>query len=1258
MSCDSTGKCSCLHNFASRTCDQCSPGYFNYPECIACNCDSSGSIGVSCDADGKCQCHDNFDGPRCNECKTGFYNFPRCEGCNCDPAGVVKSFTGCGSLPAGELCQCKERVEGRICNQCKPLYWNLLPSNPDGCEECRCNIPGVIGSIGECDPKSGQCICKPGVTGRSCARCVDGTYNLREANLFGCEDCGCDIGGSISNVCNKETGQCLCHPRVNGRTCKEPLKAHYFPTLHQYQYEVEDGRTPANSAVRYGHEEKHFLGYSWKGYAVFDFLQNEIIQEVYVQQSSVYRMVLRFVNRNNETLIGKIVVTPHNPSEIEQKFKVHFKPSVEPAFVTVTEVPRNLPSPFVMNPGFWSVSISTEKSLFLDYFVLLPSEYYEATLLTQDVILPCEVGYRGLCRHYGYPNLDSFDSVRGAGGFVDEKGVRIPLTEYFTDRDVLAEVGQDEIPLINDEQPEVHFEMRIAKPGPYVLVVTYVTSKDEDRTSTLLVEANTVSKGKVTIYPCKYTSICRQVVTDRHGKIAVTNFTSNYVSLVINGEKNGNVAVDSIVAIPYDRWSLDYTEPKSVCVRQDGKCVQGLFPGAADAKKVEFETDNGALEVDSRPTGIYDNATKLIHLNNDDAAIDVRTKVPQPGEYIFIVQYYQPDHPGFALDVLVQNGKFYEAKLPIDHCPSNSGCRSIVTQADGGERFQLVENVVLSFRAGSNTGIWLDYILIIPAEQYNPKVLKKIQFDQTKEFIKRCGNNHFHLNVTEKGFCRDSVFSLTTDYNNGALDCHCVAEGSRSFKCAQFGGQCPCKDNIIGRRCEICKTGFYGYPNCKPCNCPSTAYCQPETGECKCPPRVIGELCDQCEPGTYGFHPIIGCEECSCSHLGVLNGDLQCDLLNGSCKCKENVVGRKCEKCKAGYSQFPYCEKCDCDTRGTTEEICDQYTAECHCKANVQGSACDVCKEGTFNIQQDNEEGCSKCFCFGKTSRCTSASLYRSHTINMTVWDTVIVDEKTPGNVTLLEPVPQEVNDTTIVVGLTDPAINANIVYFAAPDDYLGKKLTSYGGMLNYTVHYSTGPFGEAVPGADVILYGAGSYLLYYCDEQPPQFTNFRASLKLVESNLVTTANLPVTREQLLVVLEDLRGIYIRATYWRPSLQVTLSDVTLDEVTETYSHNSVLASSVEHCQCPPNYQGLSCEECAPGYYRVESGPSGGYCVKCQCNGHAETCDVKTGVCHVSSFFVNFVFPKNHDGSVNCSPKCRVYLSEVVLEVQCSFSKSN
>lgn len=166
--------------------------------------------------------------------------------------------------------------------------------------------------------------------------------------------------------------------------------------------------------------------------------------------------------------------------------------------------------------------------------------------------------------------------------------------------------------------------------------------------------------------------------------------------------------------------------------------------------------------------------------------------------------------------------------------------------------------------------------------------------------------------------------------------------------------------------CEACRTGFFGFPECKPCDCPSTAICEKQTGECICPPRVTGEKCDQCVPLTFGFDQIIGCEDCNCNPYGVLDGNLQCDLNNGSCICSPNVVGRACDKCQYGFFSFPYCGPCRCDLRGTTLEVCDQEDETCFCKKNVQGRECNQCIDGTYNLQEKNPEGCTKCFCFGQ----------------------------------------------------------------------------------------------------------------------------------------------------------------------------------------------------------------------------------------------------------------------------------------------------
>lgn len=88
-------------------------------------------------------------------------------------------------------------------------------------------------------------------------------------------------------------------------------------------------------------------------------------------------MVLRFVNNNPETVIGKIKITPESPSDNEQEFQVQFRNSSVPGFVTVSGATGNTPSPFVMNPGRWQIGIEVNKNLLLvrvstvnDFFII------------------------------------------------------------------------------------------------------------------------------------------------------------------------------------------------------------------------------------------------------------------------------------------------------------------------------------------------------------------------------------------------------------------------------------------------------------------------------------------------------------------------------------------------------------------------------------------------------------------------------------------------------------------------------------------------------------------------------------------------------------------------------------------------------------------------------------------------------------------------------------------------------------------------
>lgn len=520
-------------------------------------------------------------------------------------------------------------------------------------------------------------------------------------------------------------------------------------------------------------------------------------------------------------------------------------------------------------------------------------------------------------------------------------------------------------------------------------------------------------------------------------------------------------------------------------------------------------------------------------------------------------------------------------------------------------------------------GVWLDYVLLVPAEEFSNNLLEEEQFDQTKEFIRQCGQDHFHIQLNATDFCKQAVFTLTSDYNNGALPCECDYAGSTSFECDPFGGQCQCKSNIIGRQCEACRTGYYGFPDCKPCDCPSTALCEKETGECICPPRVTGEKCDKCEPYTFGFDQIIGCELCNCDPLGVERNDLQCDINNGTCQCGPHIEGRTCNKCINGYFNFPNCEPCRCRREGTTFEICNQQDESCYCKKNVEGMACDQCVQGTYDLQESNPEGCTKCFCFGKTTRCQRAYM-RSLNVSMAKDVSIsTIDVRDEGIEISLWPSTSTdilVNDTTLQVDMDEPGAKDGLVYFGVLDYLLDQHnhLSAYGGNLMYSLFYTTGLFGKALHGPDVILEGLDLVLVHQSYEQPANAIKFYGSVKMVESSFRTASGSPVSREMFMTVLRDLKKIYVRGTYWEQTMVAQLSDVYLSMgVYDAENHGLYEELAVEQCECPPGYKGDSCEDCAAGYYRDPNGPYGGYCIPCNCNGHADTCDCNTGVCNVS-----------------------------------------
>ncbi|XP_069506839.1 laminin subunit alpha-5 isoform X2 [Ambystoma mexicanum] len=1234
--CSSTGHCQCHSNYAGLTCNQCARGFYGYPSCSACQCSMEGSVHSICDSEtGACSCLPKVTGQRCDTCIPGAYGFPRCEVGSCNPAGSTNLELS--PSPTQGSCQCRVFVEGPACDRCKPLYWNLTPENTEGCTSCLCDSQGTTSGVAECHQGSGQCFCKPNVCSRSCSVCKDGFFKLQKANYFGCQGCQCDTGGSIGLACDERTGACQCRHNVHGHKCTQPKRDHYIPDLHHLKFEVEEGTTLDGRAVRFGYNPLEFENFSWRGYAQMSPFQNKVRVRVTVKGAELYlfRVILRYINSGGATVYGRITAyQPRSPGS-EQTKEIVFAPSTEPTFVTVPQ--NSYRVPFVLNPNTWSVIIEAE-GILLDYLVLLPSAYYEAPILQLKVTEACMHTARPEqtnqnCLLYQFVPLDGFPASLASDGVcrLDNSLPRPCHAEQVTPKwpPVVACSGND---------VDVQLQLPVTRPGRYVLLVEY---GNEAGLQTSGLAVNTPQLGpqeaEFIFYPCSYSFLCRGVALDSRSQVAILELTTE--ASVRFSANQAQFLLYKVFLIPYEQFTMEFVEPKVHCISSHGStttssstaCVPSRFQMPSQFMLLK-EAQTGMLPTNvplsqgfspavsptgpgqspPRPPTAVD-SSDLVLLHSTQNVVVYRYRIQTLGRHSFILHYYQPHHQMFSVEVLVNGGRLWQGLSNATFCPHGYGCRSLVISEN-----QIILDVTdnelsITIRIPHGKTLWLSYVLVVPEDSYSSSYLVEDPLDKSYDFISSCGTNGFRINpVTSSKFCRDSAISLSLFHNNGAQACSCHEVGSTSPSCEPFGGQCTCKSNVIGRDCSRCATGYWGFPNCRPCSC-ETRLCDEVTGQCICPPRTVQPECTVCEPQTFACHPLIGCEECNCSRSGVAElTDPGCDLESGQCTCKPNIMGRQCERCSPGFYGYPNCRRCDCNREGSRPSICDPVTGQCHCKENVDGTRCDQCQLGTFYLDPANPKGCTRCFCFGATDRCHSASKYRVEFMDMNGWVLLGGDHQE------LE-LSFKLDEALIEADLSDVPDVYQELYWQAPRSYHGDRVSSYGGYLRYQL-YSKAIRGDAVdipvtPRPDVVLKGNQMSIAFREQSYPRPGVNHEGRIQLVESNFQhTETNNPVSREELMMVLANLEQLQIRALNSQPSSLVSLRKVVLEIATETQDDGSIRATDVELCMCPANYRGDSCQECAPGFYRDTKGLFLGKCIPCNCNGRSDQCLPGSGVC--------------------------------------------
>uniref|UniRef100_A0A8C9FFU8 Laminin subunit alpha 5 n=1 Tax=Pavo cristatus TaxID=9049 RepID=A0A8C9FFU8_PAVCR len=1175
----------CQHHTTGVNCERCIPGYYRSPDhpidspyiCYRCNCKSDFTDGTCEDLTGRCYCKPNYTGEHCDACAEGYLDFPHCYRNRCFPSVAVCGCSAVGTLPGG------------------------------------------------CD-SSGRCFCRAEFAGPRCEQCSSGHHSYPH-----CYACQCSREGSLHSTCDQETGQCSCRPKVTGLRCDSCVPGAYgFP-------HCEGSMGSCNPA----------------GLVTADPSLGSCACRAYVEGPACDRCKPLYWN-----------LTPDNPYGCTS-CKCETKGTIS----GIAECQQGNGQCFC-KPNTCGQFCSACKD---GYFSMENTNYFGCQGCRCDVggsLGPSCEERSGACRCRQNTRGPTCTQPVRDHYFPDLHHLKFELEEGTTPAGRAVRFGYNPLEFegfswrgyaqMSSIQNKIRVTVNVKEAELYLfhVILRYINSGGATvygKITHLVPSAPGTEQSKQIVFAPSTEPAFVTVPQNSFGEPFVLN--PNTWSLIVEAE---GVLLDYLVLLPSSYYEapilqLKVTDP---CTYQPAPEQPVSDEGMFGALMVDSEATVGSQRLlcnwvspfHARQHKVYlvpaeqftmEFVEPKVHCISVHGMFSSNSRIQNLGRYAFILHYYQPNHPTFPVEVLINGGRIWQGQTNATFCPHGYGCRSLVVAEDQIVLDVTDNDLMVVVRVPEGKQLWLDYILVVPEDSYSSQYLQEEPLDKSYDFISSCGINSFYINPsTSSRFCRDSAISLSLFYNNGAQPCQCHEAGARGSQCEPFGGQCPCKSNVIGRECSRCATGYWGFPNCRPCDC-GTRLCDEVTGQCICPPHTLKPECVVCEPQTFGCHPLIGCEDCNCSQPGVQElTELGCDVDSGQCKCKPNIIGRRCDLCAPGYYQYPSCRRCDCHPDGTEASVCDPVTGQCHCKENVEGPRCDQCRLGTFSLDASNPKGCTKCFCFGATNRCRSAVKYRAEFMDMNGWLLMSSDR---------QEVPTALN-------LREQLLHADLrnlldayqeLYWVAPSSYHGDRVSSYGGHLRYELHSDPRRGDVFIPmesRPDVILKGNQMSIMFLEGSYPSPGEVHEGQLRLVESNFRhTETHNPVSREELMMVLANLEQLQIRALFSQLSSSVSLRRVVLEIATDTAT--GVPASNVELCFCPANYLGDSCQECAPGYYRDTKGLFLGKCIPCHCNGHSDQCLPGSGIClncqhntegdHCEQCKDGYVSSHNADGSLQC-----------------------
>uniref|UniRef100_A0A8P4GTB8 Laminin, alpha 1 n=1 Tax=Dicentrarchus labrax TaxID=13489 RepID=A0A8P4GTB8_DICLA len=870
IECDINGVClGCTHNTTGPHCEHCLPGFYGDAtegtpdDCRLCPCpltEPSNSFSPTCvlEASGQVscdRCQDGYTGTKCERCASGFYGNPQvvggvCVRCECNGNVDISKAGHCDTV-TGDCLRCLGNTAGRHCEVCQPGYYGDALHAKD-CQECGCDVSGALSSV--CDVTTGQCLCRENVTGRTCNHCQSGFFGLQSGQ--GCQACGCSQSRSLSESCDAG-GRCQCVEGVAGHKCDSCSRGYY--------------------------------GFHANGCTA---------------------CICDHTGGNCDPETGDCICPAHTQGDTCDRCET----------------------------GYWGHNPATGCQVRTHTYIQICTNTHRCVRI--HTVTSFYFFSRAAALQQEAPPLSAIlamDSVGAERGSLADHVTNVPLvTMVFQDAQCVAATW-----------PE---QTRSSAIQRWECVTVYTLESVCARYTTSV--CNNIC---VCVFIHKYNNnICVCVQVGVSGQ-RCEECVSGWFALSADGCSQcfcSGLSSDCEEKGGLYRVPISLARYPALLSLVSQSNLHGILSGVYQ--------QGGDMLLDTRQLNTSRLAGPLYW--RLPPQFEGHQLLSYGGLLSYIITFYAEDGLGLSNQepqILIRGGTLRKLVIYTDMVAPGNGIRTqhdirltehnwkyfnsvldkSVSRADFLSVLSNIEYVII--KASYGTRLQQSRISNITMETAVDAELKEgsVVGGGVARLIESCvcppGYSGLSCQECAAGFFRQSLSELSPHTQKSlfvrpCVQCRC---NNHSESCDTETGECQgCQHHTSGPGCELCAPGYYGnisgsISDCSLCACPlrgnsfsPTCVSEGAFGDFRCTACQMGyegRYCERCSVGYYGNPSVPGgmCSQCSCSGWGSLQP--LCDALSGQCECKAGVKGRSCDQCEERHIlQEGECVSCDDECTG------------------------------------------------------------------------------------------------------------------------------------------------------------------------------------------------------------------------------------------------------------------------------------------------------------------------------------------------------